>query len=351
MLVPKRGLLFAAVLSLATALRTSDARAADCVPRTSQSSCFDADPFHAPFAPSDFFGIPRGRAMADRTWSLGLDLTALHHPVVLHAPSPDPRGRDIDVVRDAFDGTLAVAGSPLRHLELGAALPLAFYRTGTGLSGVTSQTGPDLPKAAFRDLRIGGGYDMFHAALRDRRTTISGIVRLDLSFPTGKASAFAGERSLVGEPAVDVEMRSGSLFGTFEERARLRQPVVFGGQELGTQWLTSLGFGWNVLAPDHLSLALEAFVAPYLAQPARTLPDGTRVEPGAVMPSEWMFSVRSHLDAFLFGIGFGTAIPLSSEKRIAPSGTDSNESYAAVTSPAYRFAFTLRYAPPETAAR
>lgn len=343
-----RGFAFTAALS--SALVTAgggDARAADCTPPTAQSSCFDANTLHVPFAPSDFFLLPRAQAMPGRTWSLGLDLTALHHPVVLHAPSPDPKGRDIDVVRDAFDGALAIAGSPVNHLELGAALPFAFYRSGTGLSGVTSQTGPDLPKGAIRDIRVGGGYDLFRTQLRDRRTSFAGILRLDLSFPTGKASAFAGERSLVGEPAIGAEMRSGPMFAAVEERARLRQPVAFGGQQLGTQWLSSIGVGMNTLAEERLAVVLEAYVAPYLDQRAYVLPDGTRVDAGAPVPAEWMFSARTRLHAFRVGIGFGTAIPLSSDKRVAPSGTESRETYAAVTSPSFRFALTLRYAPNE----
>jgi hypothetical protein len=183
--------------------------------------------------------------------------------------------------------------------------------------------------------------------LRDRRTSFSGIVRLDLSLPTGKASAFAGERSLMGEPAIAVEMRSGSVFAVVEERARLRQPVALGGQQLGTQWISSLGIGMNTIPEERLAVAVEAYVAPYLDQRAYVLPDGTWVDAGAVVPAEWMFSARTRLHAFGVGIGFGTAIPLSSDKRVAPSGAGSNETYAAVTSPSFRFALTLRYAPGE----
>jgi len=335
-----------AVLSAMSLVMGRDALAASCAPPTGESSCFDADTLHAPLGPSDFIGLPRARAMAPRTWSLGLDLTALHHPVVLHAPSPDPAGRDIAVVGDAFDATIAVAGSPVRHLELGAALPLALYRSGTGLSGVTSQSGPDLPNAAVRDLRLGAGYDMFSAKLQGGRATVSGIVRLDLSVPTGEASAFAGERSVVGEPSLGVEMQGGRVFAAVEERARLREPVEFGGQRLGTQWVSSLGVGWDAVVPERLRLAVEAYLAPYLAQQARTLNDGTHVDPGLVSPAEWMFSVRTRVKELHLGIGFGTAIPLSSDKRAAPSGTVSTENYAAVTSPTFRFAFTLRYAFP-----
>jgi hypothetical protein len=345
MLEHVRGSVFAVLSCALAAFVGRDARAANCNPQTGQSSCFDANTLHVPFAPSDFFGLPRALAMPGQSWALGLDLSELHHPVVLHAPSPDPKGRDVDVVGDAFDGAIAVAGSPVPHLELGAALPLALYRSGNGLSGVTSQTGPDLPKAAIRDVRLGAGYDLFRSTLRDRRTSFSGIVRLDLSLPTGDASAFAGERSLMGEPAVGVEMRTGLVFAAVEERVRLRQPVTFGGQQLGTQWISSIGVGLHAIAPELLAVAVEAYVAPYLDQRTYVLPDGTRVEPGAVMPAEWMLSARTHLSAFRLGLGFGTGIPLSSDKRVAPSGTSSSESYAAVTSPSFRFAFTFRYAP------
>ncbi|HEX4336753.1 MAG TPA: hypothetical protein VH062_12625 [Polyangiaceae bacterium] len=332
--------------SLALLAGVRDAQAAGCSPSTLQSTCFDADTLATPFAPSDFFMLSRPRAMAANSWSLGLDLTALHRPVTLRVPSPDPRGRELDVVGELFDGTLAVAGSPLRHLELGAALPFSLYRTGTGLTGVTSQTGPGLPRSAFRDLRFGAGYDIFQALLDGGSTVVNGLVRLDFSLPTGQSGSFAGERSVVTEPALDVGLTSGRFFASVEERVRLREPVTFGSELLGTQWLSALGVGVDVLDHERLRVGVEADVAPYLASRGRTFPDGTRVEAATLVPAEWMLSVRTRLDHYVLGLGGGTGIPLSSETRVDATGAKTSDSFASVTTPSYRFALTVRYVLP-----
>jgi hypothetical protein len=55
-----------------------------------------------------------------------------------------------------------------------------------------------------------------------------------------------------------------------------------------------------------------------------------------------MLSVRTRLDAVLLGVGGGTGIPLSSDRRTDASGTHS-ENFAAPTTPEFRAALTLRY--------
>jgi hypothetical protein len=333
-----------AVTSLVLAL-ARDAGATDCTPKAELSTCFDADSLAPPFAPSDFLMMARARALPANTWTLGLDMTVLHHPVVLNAASPDPYGRDLPVVKDLFDATLTFALAPARHLELGAAFPFTIHRTGSGLSGVTSQGSPDLPGAAVRDLRAGAGYELFRAPLAGGRASLDALVRLDFSFPTGQESSFAGERSVVGAPAFDLGFRLDRFFLSLEERARLREPVAFGGARLGSQWVTALGAGYHALDGGRLTVAVEAFVAPYLSQADRTLPDGTRVRAGALVPSEWMLSARTRLAAFSVGLGGGTAIPLSRESRTSPVGLETTSTYAAVTSPVYRFVLSLRYVP------
>jgi hypothetical protein len=109
--------------------------------------------------------------------------------------------------------------------------------------------------------------------------------------------------------------------------------------------VTALGAGYDALHGGRLTVAIEAFVAPYLSQEDRTLPDGTRVDAGALVPSEWMLSARTRLAAFSIGLGGGTAIPLSSESRTSPVGLETTSNYAAVTSPVYRFVVSLRYVP------
>jgi hypothetical protein len=47
----------------------------------------------------------------------------------------------------------------------------------------------------------------------------------------------------------------------------------------------------------------------------------------------------------MFGIGGGTAIPLSSETRTDPTGSHSSERFAGVTTPRFRFFLSARYVP------
>ena len=123
-------------------------------------------------------------------------------------------------------------------------------------------------------------------------------------------------------------------------RLRVR---TFGGDVLGTQFLSSLGVGYDALDRGLLRVTLEAYVAPYLSTRTVILPDGTRVVPGTLVPAEWMLSVRTRLESVELGLGGGTGIPFSSEARVAPSGTQTKDTFAPVTTPEFRFAFTFRY--------
>jgi len=155
--------------------------------------------------------------------------------------------------------------------------------------------------------------------------------------------SFAGERSVVAAPALDVAVRHGPFFAAAEERVRLREPVAFAGDRLGTEFVSALGVGADVVEGGVLAVALEAYVAPYLSAQGRTLPDGTKVDSNGLVPAEWMLSARTRLKGFTLGIGGGTAIPLSGESRTDPTGARTTNSYAAVTSPEFRIALTLRH--------
>src|SRR5205823_1002556 len=136
-----------------------------------------------PFAPSPFFFLSSARAPRSGTASVGYDVAFLRRPVVLHAASPDPSGRDQYAVGDVVDMAVTASFALVPRLELGAALPFSFYRTGTGLTGVTSQSGPDLTGPALRDLRLGAGYALVGIAAGSG-ASMGTFIRLDLSLPT-----------------------------------------------------------------------------------------------------------------------------------------------------------------------
>jgi hypothetical protein len=47
----------------------------------------------------------------------------------------------------------------------------------------------------------------------------------------------------------------------------------------------------------------------------------------------------------MLGLGGGSAIPLSSETRTDPTGSESSERFAGVTTPRFRFLLSVRYVP------
>jgi hypothetical protein len=326
------------------ALGGSSARAA-CQPPTRQSTCFDADELWIPAAPSRFIGIAPARAPPARTWALGADMTYLSRPIVLRAGSPDPAGREVLVADDVIDVALAAAYSPVPHLELTAVVPAALYRSGTGLVGVTSQRGPPLPVAAFRDIRLGAAHDLVTIRPSTRDLDVALGTRLEVALPTGDNQSFAGERGPIVAPSLSLDLRGGIFFSAAEIGARLRRPVEIGGARLGTQLVSTLGVGVNALAADKLSIALEGWLLPTLLSQRRTLPDGTTITAGDLAPTEWMLSARTRLDDTVFALGVGTALPLSSETRTSARGDESTEHFAGVTSPRFRAALVVRYAP------
>lgn len=343
-MVERETFVFSAAL-LGFALLSRFAQAADCTPRTNTSPCFDADALWIPAAPSRFASIPTSEALPRSSFSLGVDVVYLSRPVVLKALSADPSGRSIFVVDDVLDASLAGAYSPISHLELGVVLPMALYRNGTGLTGVTSQSGPTLTGAALRDVRLGAGHDLVLRPATNDHLRFSAMSRLELALPTGNASAFAGSRGPVVAPSFSLGLAIDSVLIGAQEGVRFQSPADFGGARIGTQFVTSLGVNVDVLHDGLLALSGEAWLSPNFRSTSRTLPDGGAVTSGALVPAEWLAMAWTRWRAVTFGVGGGTAILLSHENTTAPDGTESKEYFAGVTTPRFRFVLTARYTP------
>ena len=282
--------------------------------------------------------------MGAGAWAVGVDATYLSRPLTLVATSPAPGGREVRVVDDVLDTSVSATYSPVPRLEMDAVLPFAAYRTGTGTTGVTSQTGPDLQTSALRDLRLGAAYAIVARRL-GRQSMVAMTTRLDLALPTGSAGSFAGDRGPVIAPSLGFELEHHALFAAAELGARLREPVEIGTVHLASELVWKMGLGAHLLDRERFDVAIETWALPTLVSQSRTLPDGTRAD-GVLVPAEWMASVRTRSGPVTMAVGGGGAIPLSSQTQTGPDGASTTDHFAGITSPGFRLALVLRYAPP-----
>ena len=282
--------------------------------------------------------------MPARTYSLGLALVYLSQPVTLKAFAPDPDGRKVLVVDDVVGASVAAAYSPTRHLELGAVLPMNLYRTGAGLTGVTSQNGPTLSGATLRDIRIGAGHDLVLQPSSGDRVRVTAMARFELALPTGDEDAFAGNRTVVAAPSLSFGVEIGRVAVAIQKGARFRNGVEFGGARIATELLSSLGATVDLVPQGLLSLSAEAWFLPNLLSTERTTPNGTATST-VLVPAEWLATAWTRLSEVMLGLGGGTALPLSREVRVTSTGAESTEGFAGATSPRFRFFVSARYVP------
>lgn len=337
----------AGVALLGIALVSEYAAAVDCTAGTSASPCFDADALWVPAAPSRFASIARSEAMPGRAYSLGLALVYLSQPVTLKALAPDPNGRKVLVVDDVVGASISASYSPIRHLELGAVLPMNLHRTGTGLTGVTSQNGSSLSGASLRDLRVGAGHDLVLRPSPADQPRFTAMARLEVALPTGNEEAFAGNRTVVVAPSLSLGVRLNRLLLAAQEGARFRSGVDFGGARIATELLSSLGATVDIAPKGLFSVSTEFWFLPNFLSTKHTEPDGT-VKTSTLVPAEWLATVWTRLSDVVLGLGGGTALPLSSDTRTEPTGAESTELFAGVTSPRFRVFLSARYAPHDT---
>jgi OOP family OmpA-OmpF porin len=335
---------------LAVLLRESPAQATDC--SGVLSHCIDDDSLWPHAGPSDFVAIGGAETTAAHQLGFGLVTSYLSRPLILHLPSPG-NGSDQYIINDQVNGTFLWSYGVTSRLELDMALPLTFGQSGDGLAPLTGGFG--LHDTAVRDFRFGFTYAIlprFRPATDPapaRQSTGAGAAgppvgsdtssfglaaRFEVAAPTGDRDQFAGERSGVFAPSLAADYRFDRFFAGAEVGARIRPTTELLGAEVGTQIVTSLGFGIDILPKGLLSATIEGLALPVVvAQNQLTLQNGTLVnQPSSqsLVPSEWQLSARtSPLAQGQLAIQFAGG-----------GGLDSSE-----LTPRYRFTLSIRWTP------
>jgi OmpA-OmpF porin, OOP family len=323
------------------ALASTRPARANCAPEAHLSTCFDADTFW-PHAGPTYFNFIGGRTTTPPgTFGLGLFATYLARPVVLVIPSADPRGAEVVAVDHLSDATLLFSFGLTERMEASLALPVAAYRSGSGISSLTSRRAQPISHAAMRDARAGAGFRLVGCpAAAGCEQPFGMAARFELSLPTGDESSFAGDRSVVAMPSLSGEWTAAPFVAGAEIGARIRSTADLAGSRVGPQLMLALGLGADVLEGGRLGFLVEATALPTLvAQRELTLDQATgeRIESGSrplLVPAEWEAAVRSAdllTDGMSLSLGAGTPLLLTGE--------------SGITSPRYRVTLSIRYTP------
>jgi len=289
------------------------------------SACFDADPIWPSASASRLVLVSPATVTATGRVLLGVAATHGTRLVTLEVPAPDPAGRELSIVRRVSTLTLVSAVGLGAGSEATLSIPWTATQQGLGLDGIRSQTGEALPQHPLRDPRLGFASELWRYRAVAEATLGT---RYTLVLPIGNEQALAGERGIVGAPALTMELQIGRFFAGVETGARLRQPTQLANARLGTQLVTAAGIGLEVVAEDRLTLSAEAFLAPTLVE---------QPEAGsALAPAEWMISASatplgSKGPSLVLGGGGG--LPLS---------TNPDSSLVGMTSPALRIVAIVR---------
>jgi hypothetical protein len=333
---PGRRFCLIAKISL-DALALSPPAHADCTPPSHVSTCIDADTFWPHAGSGPFAIVGSAETLAPGAVGVGFVATYLARPIVLQVPSADPAGAEFRAVGSVWDATLLGALGLGSGFEAELALPMALYRSGTGVSALTDQQPTALAHWAMRDVRLGAALQLVHGPPDPMTYGLLG--RVELALPTGDEASFSGDGSVVLIPSIAGRLRDGRFFGGAELGARLRGVNELAGTRVGSQLLIALGAGAALLPEERLSLALEAIALPStLAQQqvAFVYADGQRQVVGtgpALVPAEWLASVRTAglVRNWSASVGAGGALELFGA--------------GDMTAPSFRFMLSLAYAP------
>ena len=330
---------FAGLAALAASLAARPAAAKNC--SGLYSPCIDDDTLWPHAGPARFVAVGSTDTVPAGQVGFGLVTTYLHDPVVLRTfLGPGTTEADQNAIHDQVNGTFLWSYGVTRRLQLNIAVPLTFGQSGSGLSPITG--GDGLKDTAVRDMRFGFAYALVpHPRLPDDAMPTSfGLVgRLEMSAPSGDSDDLAGERSGVFIPSLAADWRSGRFFVGAEVGARLRPTTELDGARIGTQLVTALGVGYDLLKRRELLTAtLEAWALPTFAEQHELQKDGygstiSAPDGKTIAPAEWQLSVRTapvHDGDVSIQAGGGGALPVSGN---------------VVTQPKYRFTLGIRWAP------
>jgi OmpA-OmpF porin, OOP family len=317
------------------------ARASDCSGVV--TACIDDDTLWPHAGPALFEAVGSGQTIASGRIGFGLVTSYLSRPIVLQLVSPGNAsgGTVQDAVNDQVNGTFLWAYGVTDRLELDLALPLTFGQGGTGLAPVTGGTG--LRDTAVRDLRFGLAYAIvpFSRAPApepeaERESAGALVARFEVGAPTGDDDQFASEGAGVFVPSVAGEYRVSRWFAGAEVGARVRPIRQLLGARVGTQLVTSLGVGVEILPRELLSAEVEAWALPtFAAQGTPTVVNGAyaaTLNDDHILPAEWQLSGRSaplRTGDLSIELGGGGGIPFAGD--------------LPVTSPRFRFTLGLRW--------
>jgi hypothetical protein len=321
-------------------LLASPAHATDCSGIV--SPCINDDILWPHAGPARFVSIGSVETMADGRLGFGLANTYLSRPVVLHVKTPGGAGSDQNAVDNVVDGTFLWAYGVTSRLEVDLAIPVTYYQDGAGLSPVTGGYG--LNNTATRDVRFGLTYGILPRNSPSPVSPAQGsadglglVARFEVSAPTGDRSQLAGEQSAVFVPSMSADYRIGRFDVGAEVGARIRPEVELLSAQIGTQFVTALGFGYDILPRSLLTATLEAWALPTLDSQNDVSVEGgvytTTPNGKHIAPAEWQLSART---APLRGgdlsiqLGGGTSLPISGE---------------VITQPRFRFTLGVRWAP------
>jgi hypothetical protein len=320
-------------------LGTRSAAASEC--SGIYSPCINAEALWPHGGPARFLAIGSAETIAAGQIAFALATSYQSRPVTITVPAPAPPGTRQYAIDDQVNGTFVFSYGVSNRLELDLALPVTFGQGGTGLAPVTGGLG--LKDTAVRDVRFGFAYAALpHLRLSADAPASDGlglVARFEVSAPAGDRDQLAGERSGVFVPTLSAEYRHGRIFAGAEAGARIRPTTELLGARVGTQLVTALGVGYDILPRDLLAAALEAWALPGFDEQhdiQTPAPDVTRSVPNGklIAPAEWQLSLRTvplRGGDLSIQAGGGGAIPLSGDTPI--------------TTPRFRFTLAVRWAP------
>jgi hypothetical protein len=322
------------VLALVGGLSTPRSVHAECR-RIGLSTCFDADTFLPHAGASSFVFVGATETTAVGQLGFGIVATYLTRPVVLAVPTSYPGGTEVRAVDQLWDTAFLGSFGLAPRLEINLALPFVVYRTGTGVSSLTSQSSRPLPRTAMRDARGGLAYRILGPS-RAAPDTLSMAARFELAVPTGDAATLAGESGVVALPSLAIEHRHGSFVGGAELGARLRSVAELAGARVGSQLVLAVGAGADLLPDEWLGVRVEILALPTLVAQHGT---STAVaEPNAGPTGSWLVPAEWHVSLRTGGLSRDLSLQLGGGGGLALGDSS-------VTTPSYRVTFALRYAP------